>query len=110
MYLFDVQIANLLSNGIQCFVNLCIACVHCGVLPVTYCLLLLMKLVPSGDLSCQMLLYMSCSFPSIFFFLMKRYGHAEIVPPISCGAIFVWTKLQSVNPSRCRKLCLLQVE
>lgn len=34
-----------------------------------------------------------------FIFLLKRYEHAEIVPPISRGAIFVWTKLQSINPS-----------
>lgn len=67
VYLFGVQILNLLSNGIQCFVNFCIVCVRCGVLPVTYHLLLLIKLFPSGDLSCQ-LLYMYCSFPFILFY------------------------------------------
>lgn len=67
VYLFGVQILNLLSNGIQCFVNFCIVCVRCGVLPVTYRLLLLIKLFPSGDLSCQ-LLYMYCSFPFILFY------------------------------------------
>lgn len=42
-----------------------------------------------------MLLYMYRSLPFVylFIFLMKRYGHAEIVLPVSRGAIFIWTKL-----------------